>query len=139
MPVTADHQPFPRERQPIVRILAMPADTNPHGHIFGGWIMAQMDIAGGIVAANRANGRVVTVAVTSMAFHKPVFVGDLVSCFADIEKVGNTSITVRVEVFAERRRGEQVQCVKVTGAVIVYVAVTPEGAPRPVPAMETPR
>ncbi|MCB1804088.1 MAG: acyl-CoA thioesterase, partial [Candidatus Competibacteraceae bacterium] len=100
----------------------MPADTNPSGHIFGGWIMSQMDIAGGIVAAGRANGRVATVAVTSMEFHKPVFVGDLVSCFADIVKTGNTSITVQIDVFAQRWHKNILHTDKVTQAVIVYVA-----------------
>ena len=124
---------LPSGRLPTTRILAMPADTNPAGHIFGGWIMAQMDIAGGIVAAERAQGRVATVAVTSMEFHKPVFVGDVVSCFATIVKVGNTSITADIEVFAERRRDAKVRCVKVTAAVMVYVALTNDGEPRPVP------
>ena len=113
----------------------MPADTNPAGHIFGGWIMAQMDIAGGIVAAERAQGRVATVAVTSMEFHKPVFVGDVVSCFATIVKVGTTSITADIEVFAERRRNARVRCVKVTAAVMIYVALTDDGEPRPVPPL----
>lgn len=119
---------LPRDRQATIRLLAMPADTNPSGHIFGGWIMAQMDIAGGVVAGEQAGGRVATVAVTSMEFHKPVFVGDVISCFAEVVKVGKTSITVRIEVFAERGRG---QCVKVTEAVIVYVALTADGLPRP--------
>lgn len=123
---------MPGERLPTIRILAMPADTNPSGHIFGGWIMSQMDVAGGIVAADRANGRVATVAVNSMEFHKPVYVGDVVSCFAEIMKTGTTSITTSVEVFAERRRNEKVQCVKVTEAVLVYVALTSNGLPRPV-------
>lgn len=111
----------------------MPADTNPQGQIFGGWIMSQMDIAGGVVADERAQGRVATVAVTSMEFHKPVFVGDLVSCFAELERIGTTSITVRVEVFAQRRRHGRIECVKVTEAVIVYVALDDTGTPRPLP------
>ena len=128
----ADGELFPADRIPTLRIVPMPADTNPSGHIFGGWIMSQMDIAGGVVAAERANGRVATVAVTSMEFHKPVFVGDVVSCFASIVKVGNTSLTTKVEVFAQRRRSTDVECVKVTEAVIVYVALTPTGQPRAV-------
>ena len=133
-----DSQLFPRNRQPALRILAMPSDTNPAGNIFGGWIMSQMDIAGAIVAVEYAGSRVVTLAVTSMEFHKPVYVGDLVSCFAKIERVGNTSITVRVEVFAQRGRGEdgQMRYVKVTEAVIVYVAVDQDGVPKPVPRRE---
>ena len=129
----SDHTIFPHNRQPTVRIVAMPADTNPSGHIFGGWIMSQMDIAGAIVAREYSNSRLVTVAVTSMEFHKPVFVGDLVSCFAKIEKIGNTSITVKVEVFAQRNQEETVEYVKVTEAVIVYVAVTKDGTPKAFP------
>jgi acyl-CoA thioesterase YciA len=127
-----DRALFPSDRQPTIRVLAMPADTNPSGHIFGGWIMAQMDIAGGLVASDQAGGRVATVAATSMEFHKPVFVGDLVSCFAEIIKIGHTSITTQIEVFAQRRRHEHVQCVKVTEAVLVYVALNDQGVPRPV-------
>ena len=124
---------FPRDRQPTVRILAMPAYTNPNGNIFGGWIMAQMDVAGSVVAVEYAGGRVTTVAVTSMEFHKPVFVGDLVSCFARIQKVGSTSITVKVEVFVQRARDGQLLTDKVTEAVIVYVAIDDSGKPRQLP------
>ncbi|QQS55576.1 MAG: acyl-CoA thioesterase [Candidatus Competibacteraceae bacterium] len=124
---------FPRDRQPTVRILAMPAHTNPNGNIFGGWIMAQMDIAGSVVAVEYVGGRVATVAVTSMEFHKPVFVGDLVSCFARIQKVGSTSITVKVEVFVQRARDGQLLADQVTEAVIVYVAVNDDGSPRKLP------
>ncbi|MDS4023012.1 MAG: acyl-CoA thioesterase [Candidatus Competibacter sp.] len=124
---------FPRDRQPTVRILAMPAHTNPNGNIFGGWIMAQMDVAGSVVAVEYAGGRVTTVAVTSMEFHKPVFVGDLVSCFARIQKVGSTSITVKVEVFVQRARDGKLLSDKVTEAVIIYVAIDDEGRPRKLP------
>ena len=127
---------FPRDRQPTVRILAMPAHTNPNGNIFGGWIMAQMDVAGSVVAVEYAGGRVTTVAVTSMEFHKPVFVGDLVSCFARIQKVGSTSITVKVEVFTQRAHDGTLQSTKVTEAVIVYVAVNSDGTPRTLPERE---
>ncbi len=127
---------FPRDRQPTVRILAMPAHTNPSGKIFGGWIMAQMDVAGGIVALEYAGGPVVTVAVTSMEFHRPVSVGDLVSCFARIQKVGSTSITVKVEVFTQRAHDGTLQSTKVTEAVIVYVAVNGDGTPRTLPERE---
>lgn len=127
---------FPRDRQPTVRILAMPAHTNPNGNIFGGWIMSQMDVAGSVVAAEYAGGRVTTVAVTSMEFHKPVFVGDLVSCFARIQKVGSTSITVKVEVFVQRARAGQLLTDKVTEAVIVYVAIDDHGTPRKLPERE---
>jgi acyl-CoA thioesterase YciA len=127
---------FPHDRQPTVRILAMPAHTNPSGKIFGGWIMAQMDVAGGIVALEYAGGPVVTVAVTSMEFHRPVNVGDLVSCFARIQKVGTTSITVKVEVFTQRAHDGTLQSTKVTEAVIVYVAVNGDGTRRSLPARE---
>lgn len=128
---------FPRHRQPTIRNVAMPADTNPAGAIFGGWVMSQMDMAGSIVAVEYANSRVATVAVTSMEFHKPVHVGDLVSCFAQIEKIGATSLTVKVEVFAQRGRDAKVHCVKVTEAVIVYVAVDRDGHSKKLPKRET--
>lgn len=124
---------FPRDRQPTVRILAMPAYANPNGNIFGGWIMAQMDIAGSVVAVEYAGGRVSTVAATSMEFHKPVYVGDLVSCFARIQKVGSTSITVKVEVFVQRACDGQLLADKVTEAVIVYVALGEDGKPNKLP------
>ena len=124
---------FPRDRQPTVRILAMPAHATPNGNIFGGWIMAQMDVAGSVVAVEYAGGRVATVAVTSMEFHKPVFVGDLLSCFARIQKVGSTSITVKVEVFVQRARDGELLSDQVTEAVIVYVAVNADGSPRQLP------
>ncbi len=120
------------ERQPAVRMLAMPADTNPSGDIFGGWLMSQMDIAGGIAAAARAKGRVVTVAVEGMEFHQPVYVGDLVSCYADVVATGTTSITVKVETLARRRAGGDT--VKVTEGTFVFVALDADGRPRPVPA-----
>lgn len=129
-----DH--FPHDRQPTVRILAMPASTNPSGKIFGGWIMAQMDVAGGIVALEYAGGPVVTVAVTSMEFHRPVNVGDLVSCFARIQKVGSSSITVKVEVFTQRAHDGTLDSTKVTEAVIVYVAVNSDGTRRVLPERE---
>ncbi len=120
-----------KTREPAVRTLAMPADTNPSGDIFGGWIMAQMDIAGGIAAGQRAQGRVATVAVNAMEFHQPVYVGDLVSCYADVTRVGRSSITVRVETIVRRRRtGDSV---KVTEGTFVYVALDADGKPRPVP------
>jgi len=123
LPVT-----LPNEH-PTMRLPARPRDTNTAGDIFGGWIMSQVDLAGSIVAARRAKGRVVTVAVNSFQFHKPVFVGDLVSCYANVRKVGNTSLTVFVEVYAERYP-ERVECVKVTEATLTFVAVDQNGKPR---------
>ena len=121
------------DRQPTLRIVTMPADTNPLGNIFGGWIMSQVDIAAGNRAMHRAKGRVVTVAVNSFEFHQPVFVGDCVSFYADVARVGNTSITVAVEVFAERLRNRAYECIRVTEARLTFVAVDDQGRPRPVP------
>ena len=123
-----------KDREPAVRTLAMPADTNPSGDIFGGWLMAQMDIAGGIAASDRARGRVATVAVDGMEFHQPVYVGDLVSCYAEVGRVGRTSIAVKVETLARRRRGGET--VKVTEGTFVYVALDADGRPRRVPPEE---
>ena len=118
-------------RQPTTRVLAMPTDTNAAGDIFGGWIMSQVDIAGSVEAYRRANGRVVTVAVNSFQFHQPVFVGDLISCYAEIVRIGRTSLTVHVEVYAERKRLEE-ECIRVTEATLTYVAVDEQRRPRPV-------
>jgi acyl-CoA thioesterase YciA len=129
-----DLEPLP-DRPPTTRVLAMPTDTNASGDIFGGWIMSQVDIAGAIAAYRRAAGRVVTVAVNSFQFHHPVYVGDLVSFYAQVSKVGNTSLTVDVEVYAERDRGvdEPVhECQRVTEATLTYVAVDGERRPRKV-------
>lgn len=125
------------EGQPVLRMVPMPGDANPHGDVFGGWIMAQVDIAGALPAITRANGRVATVAVTSFIFKKPVFVGDLVSFYADVVKTGRTSITVNVEVFAQRNRlGAEV--VKVTEATLVYVATDDLRQPRVLPGLDSP-
>ncbi len=119
----------PTDRQPTTRILAMPSDTNPMGNVFGGWIMSQMDIAAGIKAREFAKKRVVTVAMTSMEFLKPVNVGDIISCYTDIQRVGNTSMTIKVEVFAQRGLAENTRHVKVTEATAVFVAVDENGHP----------
>ncbi|MEJ2347020.1 MAG: acyl-CoA thioesterase [Gammaproteobacteria bacterium] len=121
------------DRQPTTRLLPMPGDTNASGDIFGGWIMSQVDIAGAIEAYRRVRGRVVTVAVNSFQFHEPVYVGDVVSFYADVVRVGRTSLTVDVVVYAERDRGEA-GVVRVTEAVLTYVAVDASGKPTPVPA-----
>jgi acyl-CoA thioesterase YciA len=119
---------------PVLRVMPMPADANIHGDVFGGWIMAQVDIAGAVPAARRANGRVATVAVTSFQFRNAVFVGDLLSFYAHVLKTGTTSITVEVEVFAERMRLET-EVVKVTEATLVYVATGADRKPRPLPPL----
>lgn len=108
----------------------MPADTNQGGSIFGGWIMSQVDIAGSIPACQAAKGRIVTRAVDSFEFKKPVYVGDVVSCYADVIKLGRTSVTVKVDVFAERYQQGITQCIKVTEAQLVYVAIDEQGKPR---------
>ena len=123
---------LPRDREPTIRVLAMPTNTNAAGDIFGGWIMSQVDIAGSITAFRRARGRVVTVAVNSFEFHKPVFVGDLISCYAHVIRIGRTSLAVKVEVYAERNR-QQEECIKVTEAVLTFVAVDEQRKPRIVP------
>ena len=110
----------------------MPADANPNGDIFGGWLMAQMDLAGAVAAMRRARGRVATVAVDAMTFHKPVFVGDLVSCYAEVVRVGRSSMTVAIETFVERRQSRAIE--KVTAATFTFVAIARDGRPRPVDA-----
>lgn len=124
--------PLPANRIPDLRVMPMPADANAHGDVFGGWIMSQVDIAGAVQAIRRANGRVATVAVNSFLFKHPVFVGDLLSFYADIVRVGRTSITVFVEVYAQRNRLQD-ECVKVTEATLTYVATDEQRRPRPVP------
>ena len=123
---------LPHDRQPALRVVPMPSDANFTGDIFGGWIMSQVDIAGAIPAIRRARGRVVTVAVNSFTFKQPVFVGDLVSLYADIVRVGRSSITVDVEVFVQRGPLD-IECVKVTEATLTYVAVDENRKPRVVP------
>lgn len=133
-PSQADpHSPteLPTDQVPVLRVVPMPADANQHGDIFGGWIMAQVDISGGIAAAFRARGRVATVAVNSFVFKNPVFIGDCVSFYADIVRVGRTSITVHVACFAERNPGERT-VIHVTDATLTYVATDEMRRPRPV-------
>jgi acyl-CoA thioesterase YciA len=126
---------LPENEQPTLRVVPLPADTNAAGDIFGGWIMSQVDIAGSIAAARRANGRIVTVAVNSFSFKKPVLVTDVVSFYAKVISVGTTSITVDVKVFAERgwRTPNPGQVAMVTDATLTYVAIDAQGRKRPVP------
>lgn len=126
---------MPTDRIPELRVMPMPSDANVHGDVFGGWIMSQVDLAGAVQATRRANGRVATVAVNSFLFRHPVFVGDLLSFYADIVRVGRTSITVFVQVYAQRNR-LQGECVKVTEATLTYVATDDERRPRVVPELE---
>ncbi|VAW72693.1 Acyl-CoA hydrolase [hydrothermal vent metagenome] len=124
---------LPENKMPVIRVPAMPADLNEGGSIFGGWIMAQVDIAGSIPAAIRAGGAVVTRAVDSFEFKKPVYAGDIISCYAEVVAVGRTSITVSVEVFAQHMQKGVVSTSAVTEARLVYVAINEQGRPRAVP------
>ncbi|CDM25766.1 Acyl-CoA hydrolase [Castellaniella defragrans 65Phen] len=124
---------LPSSDRPVtLRVMPQPADANIHGDVFGGWIMSQVDIAGSIPATRRAGGRVATVAVNAFTFKQPVFVGDLLSFYAEIIRTGRTSITVSVEVYAERQRLEA-EVVKVTEATLTYVATDEERHSRPLP------
>ena len=122
------------DMHPTLRVMPVPADANVHGDVFGGWIMAQVDIAGAIPAVRRAGGRVATVAVTSFVFKNPVLVGDLLSFYSRVVRTGRTSITVDVEVFAERNR-LQAEVIKVTEATLVYVATDEQRKPRELPPL----
>lgn len=127
---------MPADRHPTLRLVPMPADTNAAGNIFGGWLMSQVDIAGSIVALRRAQGPVTTVAVSAFRFHKPVYVGDLVSLYAEVTRVGTTSITVDVLVYAERglrQISAEGAIEKVAEATLTYVAIDASYNKRPVP------
>lgn len=126
--------PLLPQKNCALRVVPQPSDANVHGDVFGGWIMAQVDIAGSIPASRRANGRVATVAVNSFLFKQPVFVGDLLSFYADIVKTGTTSITISVEVFAQRMSLTE-ELVKVTEATLTYVATDAERRPRKLPEL----
>ncbi len=121
------------DRDPVLRVMPRPADVNAAGDIFGGWVMAQVDIAGAIPAMRRARGRIATVAVNSFLFKQPISVGDVVSFYATITKIGRTSITVDVQVYAERDPAHPV-VVKVTEATLTYVCLNTDGSKREVPA-----
>ena len=118
--------------EPAMRTIAMPADTNPHGDIFGGWLLCQMDLAGGTVATRRAGGRTVTVAITAMAFHRPVCVGDEVTCYGSVERSGRTSIAIKDETGV--RRGTGLTPIKVPEGLFTYVHVDADGRPQPIAA-----
>ena len=123
---------LPADKELALRVIPMPSDANFNGDIFGGWIMAQVDLAGSVLPVRIAKGRVTTVAVNQFIFKQPVSVGDLLSFYATVERVGNTSITVRVEVYAERNPAD-IQVVKVTEANLTYVAIDRDGKPRQIP------
>jgi len=123
---------LPTDQELVLKVIPMPADCNANGDIFGGWVMAQVDLAGAVLPARHARGRFATVAVNEFIFKQPVRVGDILSFFSRVIRLGNTSITVSVEVFAERWN-EQGQYVKVTEATLTYVAIDKEGRPRVIP------
>jgi len=125
-----DHDP---KGKPAIRTLAMPGDANPNGDIFGGWVMSQMDIAGGITASWRAQGRIATVGVEAMSFLKPVSVGDVVCVYTDIVREGNTSMAIQVELWVLRRDGLARE--KVTEGIFTFVAIDNDGKKRPLPPM----
>jgi acyl-CoA thioesterase YciA len=123
---------LPTDRELVMRVMPMPADSNHNGDIFGGWIMAQVDLAGAVLPARISKGRIATVAVNQFVFKQAVSVGDLLSFYAKVERIGTTSITVNVEVYAERNPAN-LQVVKVTEANLTYVAIDATGKSRPVP------
>ena len=123
---------LPDEGDLAIRVMATPADTNPSGDIFGGWLMSQVDIAGSLIARRRAQGRIVTMAVDSFQFRNPVFVGDVISCYASITRIGKTSLTINVRAFAERQ-GKSHNNHLVTEADLTYVAVDDQRRPRQLP------
>jgi acyl-CoA thioesterase YciA len=123
---------LPIDKELVLKVIPMPADSNANGDIFGGWVMAQVDLAGSVIPARYAKGRMATVAVNQFIFKQPVRVGDILSFYSEVTNIGRTSISVKVEVFAERFRS-QGQYVKVTEASLTYVAIDEGGRPRPVP------
>lgn len=122
---------YPHDKQPAIRVFAMPADTNSRGDIFGGWLMSQVDLAGSVAAFKKAGGRVVTVAVNNFQFIKPVFVGDLVSIFSEVVRVGNSSIQVSIQAFSERVIKDN-EIIHVADATLTYVAIDNDRRPRSV-------
>ncbi len=131
LPSTAALQP-PSDEELVLKVIPMPADSNANGDIFGGWVMAQVDLAGSVIPARYAGGRIATVAVNEFIFKQPVRVGDILSFYSKLTRIGKTSITVKVEVYAERFQS-QGRFVKVTEANLTYVAIDDQGKPRPVP------
>lgn len=132
----SDAPQFPPETQPVGRIIAMPADTNPEGDIFGGWLLAQMDVAGATPAFELAQGRCATVALDGMVFHQPVAVGDEVSIYADVISTGRTSIRIHVEAWKRARGQPLATSVRVTQGVFTYVAIDENRKPRPLPGKD---
>jgi acyl-CoA thioesterase YciA len=130
MSSTSTNTPLPTDRELVMKVIPMPADCNANGDIFGGWVMAQVDLAGAVLPARLVQGRMATVAVNEFIFKQPVRVGDILSFFSKVTRIGRTSVTVSVEVYAERIRS-QGQYIKVTEAQLTYVAINEVGRPRP--------
>ncbi len=130
--MSANTSALPTDKELVMKVIPMPADTNPNGDIFGGWVMAQVDLAGSVLPARVMQGRMATVAVNEFLFKQPVRVGDLLTFYSEVIRVGRTSITVKVEVYAERFR-TQGQYTKVTEATVTYVAIDDAGRPREIP------
>ena len=128
-----DTSPPATLREPILRVVPRPGDINANGHIFGGWVLSQMDIAAGIVAGRRAHGPVATIAIEAMEFIAPILLHDIISVYAQIERTGRTSMAIRIEVIATRGRGSEE--VKVTGGLFTFVALDEDARPRPLPAL----
>ncbi len=131
-PTTADRVQLPTDEELVLKVIPMPADCNANGDIFGGWVMAQADLAGAVIPARYAKGRMATVAVNEFIFKQPVRVGDILSFFGKLTRIGRTSITVKIEVYAERFT-DQGRYLKVTEASLTYVAIDENGQPREVP------
>ena len=123
---------LPTDKELVMKVIPMPADCNPNGDIFGGWVMAQVDLAGGVIPARHAQGRMATVAVNQFVFNQPVRVGDILSFFSTLTRLGRTSVTVQVEVYAERFLAQKTY-IKVTEASLTYVAIGDDGRPRELP------
>ena len=134
-PVNAPYEPLPGDYTLVMKVIPMPSDANANGDIFGGWVMAQVDMAGSVLPARYAQGRMATVAVNQFIFKQPVRVGDILSLVAKMERIGRTSMTVNVGVYAERIRN-QGHYIKVTEAQLTYVAIDDDGRPREVPVRE---
>ncbi|WP_236589837.1 acyl-CoA thioesterase [Ramlibacter aurantiacus] len=134
---SAEPVALPTDKELVLKVIPMPGDTNANGDIFGGWVMAQVDLAGSVIPARLAQGRMATVAVNQFIFKHPVRVGDILSFYAGVTRIGRTSVTVQVEVYAERF-GSQGRYIRVTEASLTYVAIDDRGLPRPLPAPPAP-
>ena len=132
-PSSSEPVALPADKELVLKVIPMPGDCNANGDIFGGWVMAHVDLAGAVLPARHAKGRMATVAVNEFVFKQPVRVGDILSFFSSVTRIGRTSITVQVEVYAERI-ANQGEYIKVTQALLTYVAIDDDGRPRPIPS-----